>query len=88
MAPSGDLYVSDGQANARVHRFSPEGQLILSWGEPGTGPGQFNLPHGIGVAPDEWVMVADRDNERVQIFNPEGASWTSGWMSNGPPTSS
>ena len=79
IAPSGDLYVSDGYANARVHRFSAEGRLIQSWGEPGTGPGQFNLPHGIFVVPDGRVLVADRENERVQIFSPQGeylTAWT------------
>jgi DNA-binding beta-propeller fold protein YncE len=79
IAPSGDLYVCDGYANARVHRFSPEGALLQSWGEPGTGPGQFNLPHGIWVAPDGRVLVADRENERVQLFSPDGrflSQWT------------
>jgi DNA-binding beta-propeller fold protein YncE len=79
IAPNGDLYVCDGYANARVHRFSTEGKLIQSWGEPGTGPGQFNLPHGIWVAPDGRVLVADRENERVQLFSPDGRfleQWT------------
>ncbi len=39
VAPNGDLYVSDGYGNARVHRFTPDGRLVHSWGEPGTGPG-------------------------------------------------
>ncbi|HLZ08853.1 MAG TPA: hypothetical protein VKT80_09720, partial [Chloroflexota bacterium] len=52
IAPNGDLYVSDGYGNARVHRFSRAGELIQSWGEPGSGPGQFNLPHGIAVTSD------------------------------------
>ena len=79
IAPTGELYVSDGYANARVHRFSAEGKLIQSWGEPGPGPGQFNLPHGIFVVPDGRVFVADRENERVQIFNADGkylTEWT------------
>jgi sugar lactone lactonase YvrE len=79
IAPSGDLYVSDGYGNARVHRFSADGTLIQSWGEPGTGPGQFMLPHGVGVAADGRVFVADRENDRIQIFSPEGtylAQWT------------
>jgi DNA-binding beta-propeller fold protein YncE len=79
LAPGGDLYVCDGYANARVHRFSPEGQLRHSWGEPGTGPGQFNLPHGIFVAPDGRVFVADRENDRVQLFTADGTyltEWT------------
>lgn len=79
VAPDGDLYVSDGYGNARVHRFSPDGRLIQSWGEPGTGPGQFNLPHGIAVTADGRVLVADRENERIQIFSPDGrylGAWT------------
>ncbi len=79
LAPNGDLYVSDGYGNARVHRFSADGKLIQSWGEPGTGPGQFNLPHDIWVTSDERVFVADRENDRIQIFGPTGKfleQWT------------
>ncbi|HUX87912.1 MAG TPA: peptidyl-alpha-hydroxyglycine alpha-amidating lyase family protein [Chloroflexota bacterium] len=79
IAPSGDLYVTDGYGNARIHRFSSDGTLIQSWGQPGTGPGQFNLPHGICVAADGRVFVADRENDRVQIFSPDGEfieQWT------------
>lgn len=79
VAPSGDLYVSDGYGNARVHRFRADGQLIQSWGEPGVGAGQFNLPHGIAVAADGRVLVADRENDRIQFFGPEGdylTEWT------------
>ena len=47
--PAGDLYVSDGYRNARVHRFAADGRLLHSWGEPGSGPGQFHLPHGIAL---------------------------------------
>lgn len=78
-SPSGDLYVSDGYRNARVHRFTREGQLVQSWGEPGTAPGQFHLPHSIMVAPDGKVYVCDRSNRRVQIFSAEGdflTMWT------------
>jgi sugar lactone lactonase YvrE len=72
IAPNGDLYVSDGYGNARVHRFSPSGELIQSWGEPGSGPGQFMLVHGICITPDGRVLVADRENGRIQIFNLDG----------------
>ena len=52
-SPSGDLYVSDGYRNARVHRFTRDGQLINSWGAPGkTAPGHFHLPHSVLAAPD------------------------------------
>lgn len=72
IAPGGELYVSDGYGNARVHKFSADGKLLLSWGEPGTGPGQFRIPHGIAVDRDGTVYVADRENSRIQIFSPDG----------------
>ncbi len=72
IAPNGELYVCDGYGNARVHRFTADGTLIQSWGEPGTGPGQFHLPHGIGVSPDGRIFVTDRENDRIQIFTPDG----------------
>jgi DNA-binding beta-propeller fold protein YncE len=78
-APGGALYASDGYGNCRVHCFDPEGKLIRSWGEPGVEPGCFNLPHGIWVRDDGRVFVADRENDRIQIFSPEGeylAEWT------------
>jgi len=67
LAPNGDLYISDGYANSRVHRYSRDGELIQSWGEPGAGPGQFNLPHGVWVEGGR-VYVADRQNGRIQVF--------------------
>ena len=78
LSPAGDIYVSDGYGNCRVHRFSPEGRLLQSWGEPGSGPGQFRLVHGIVVGPDGKVYVGDRMNSRVQVFSPNGeflAEW-------------
>ncbi len=79
VAPNGDLYVVDGYGNARVHRFTADGKLIRSWGEPGIGPGQFHLPHAVFVARDGRVLVADRENDRIQFFSPEGKyldQWT------------
>jgi DNA-binding beta-propeller fold protein YncE len=79
LAPDGAMYVTDGYGNARVHRFAPDGALLFSWGEPGDGPGQFNLPHGIGVDSRGRVYVADRENSRVQRFSAEGRfldQWT------------
>ena len=72
LSPRGDIYVSDGYGNARVHKYSPDGKLLMSWGEPGTDPGQFNLVHNICCDADGWVYVADRENHRVQVFNGEG----------------
>lgn len=71
-AADGSLYVADGYGNARVHKFSAEGQHLFSWGEPGDGPGQFRIPHGIAVGPDGTVVVADRENSRLQFFSPDG----------------
>jgi len=72
LSPKGEIYVSDGYGNARVHKFTPDGKLIRSWGEPGTDPGQFNIVHNIATDADGWVYVADRENHRVQVFNGEG----------------
>jgi len=78
--PNGDLYISDGYGNSRVHKFSADGKLQFSWGEPGkTGPGEFHVPHGVWVHTDGRVFVADRENNRIQIFSPEGEyldQWT------------
>jgi hypothetical protein len=78
LSPEGDIYVSDGYWNARVHKFSPEGIHLLSWGRPGTEPGEFNLPHNISCDADGWVYVADRENHRIQVFDGNGrfeADW-------------
>src|SRR6202012_4963452 len=45
--PNGDIYVTDGYRNARVHRFTRDGRLVKSWGAPGSGEGEFHLPHSI-----------------------------------------
>lgn len=70
--PSGEIYVSDGYGNARVHKFAPDGTLLLSWGEPGTGPGQFRVPHVVRVDREDRVWVCDRENSRIQIFDSGG----------------
>ncbi len=79
-SPSGDLYVSDGYRNCRVHRFSGDGKLISSWGNPGkTAPNEFHVPHDIWVDKQGLVYVCDRENERVQVFTATGeflAMWT------------
>lgn len=78
VAPNGDLYVADGYGNARVHQFRPDGTLVRSWGQPGTARGEFNLPHSVWVHDDGRVFVCDRENERVQVFSPEG-EWLEAW---------
>jgi len=72
LSPKGEIYVSDGYGNARVHKYTDNGKLILSWGQPGAGPGEFNLPHNIACDADGWVYVADRENHRVQVFDGNG----------------
>ena len=72
VAPNGDIFVTDGYGNARVHKFSPDGTLMFSWGEPGTAPGEFNLPHSIWIDRRGRLLVADRENNRVQIFDQQG----------------
>jgi len=72
IGPHGDLFVSDGYGNSRVHHFSPDGELMHSWGSPGQGPGEFHLPHSLAITNDERVFVADRENDRIQIFDTSG----------------
>lgn len=71
VSPSGEIFVSDGYGNRRIHKFDERGNLILSWGEEGSGHGQFALPHGIFFYNDR-VYVADRENHRIQIFDTNG----------------
>ena len=72
LSSKGDIFISDGYGNARVHRFNPEGKLLQSWGEPGPGKGQFRLPHNIWIDKKDNIWIADRENHRVQIFDIEG----------------
>jgi DNA-binding beta-propeller fold protein YncE len=69
---TGALYVADGYGNSRVHKYSPDGKLLFSWGEPGTDPGQFNIVHNICTDREGYVYVADRENHRVQVFTRDG----------------
>ena len=73
IADDGHLFVSDGYGNARIHQFDPSGVLVRSWGGPGDGDGQFNVPHGICVDSRGRVLVADRENSRIQVFERDGS---------------
>jgi DNA-binding beta-propeller fold protein YncE len=72
MSPAGEIFVGDGYGQNRVHRFTAKGELITSWGEDGTGPGQFNLPHDVTIDADNNVYVLDRENDRCQVFDVDG----------------
>jgi hypothetical protein len=77
VGPQGEIYVSDGYRNCRVHVFSPQGELSSGFGDPGTEDGQFNLVHSVWWH-KERLYVADRANNRIQAFTPLGkhlASW-------------
>jgi len=75
---AGEIFIADGYANARVHKFTSDGKLIMSWGDPGSGDGQFNLPHGVWIDSQGRVLVSDRENDRVQVFTQDG-KFVSSW---------
>ena len=78
MAPDGEIYVSDGYGNSVVHRFSSDGELRQTWGGRGAGTGEFTTPHCVWVDHGDRVYVADRENDRLQIFDRDGspvAAW-------------
>ena len=72
LGTGGEMYVADGYGNAAVHRFTAAGEYESSRGEPGSGPGEFVLPHGIAVDKRNTVYVADRENSRIQVFDADG----------------
>ena len=72
IASTGELFISDGYGNARVHKFSPDGELLRSWGERGSGPGEFSLSHCVRLDRYDRVWVCDRENNRIQIFDADG----------------
>lgn len=69
---SGDVYITDGYGNSRVHRYTSEGKHIVSWGAPGVDPGEFQVPHNIVIDQDENIYVTDRENYRLQVFDRNG----------------
>lgn len=80
VASNGDIYVSDGYGNARIHCFSSDGEPKFSWGSPGHGPGEFNTVHSVFIDDDDDTLyAADRFNNRVQSFSLDGTylgEWT------------
>jgi DNA-binding beta-propeller fold protein YncE len=82
VAPDGTFYVSDGYRNSRVVAFGRDGHFLFAWGSKGSGPGEFDLPHGIALDRRGRVYVADRGNARVQIFDRAGRFLTE-WKGSG-----
>jgi DNA-binding beta-propeller fold protein YncE len=72
VAPSGDVFVSDGYGNNRIVHFDKYGKFVKSWGRLGTAAGEFSIPHAIALDSQGRLYVADRNNVRVQVFNQEG----------------
>jgi hypothetical protein len=69
---AGNTFISDGYINSRVAKVDKDGNWVKSWGEPGDGPGQFNVPHSIALDAAGNVYVADRGNRRIQVFDGDG----------------
>src|SRR5690349_13450965 len=70
--PAGDIFISDGYVNSRVAKYDKDGNWVKSWGERGTGPGQFNTVHSIASDAQGTLYVADRFNRRIQVFDDDG----------------
>jgi hypothetical protein len=70
--PDGSFLLGDGYWNTRIVKYDADGTYVMEWGEAGTGPGQFDLVHGLAVDQDRRVYVADRRNNRIQIFTEDG----------------
>jgi DNA-binding beta-propeller fold protein YncE len=89
---NGDIFVADGHApnkygTGRVVKFSRDGRFIMAWGRKGSAPGEFDEPHDIFVGGSRgWVYVADRKNNRIQVFDPDGM-FIAAWQQFGQPSS-
>ena len=69
---NGNIYITDGYVNSRVAKYDRNGDWVKSWGSKGTGPGQFRLPHSIGIDRNNNIYVGDRSNHRIQVFDTDG----------------
>lgn len=69
---TGNLYISDGYGNARIHKYTPAGERLFSWGQSGVQEGEFNFPHSVCTDKQGFVYVADRENHRIQVFDDTG----------------
>jgi DNA-binding beta-propeller fold protein YncE len=84
VAPTGGFYVSDGYGNARVVEFDRDGRYVGEWGKRGAGEGEFNLPHAICLDARGRIYVGDRENDRIQVFEP-GGKFLARWKEGGAP---
>jgi sugar lactone lactonase YvrE len=89
VAANGDIFVSDGhtpnKGNARVVKFTKDGKFVKQWGEHGSGPGQFEVPHALAIDSDGRLFVGDRANNRIQIFDQDG-NFIAQWKQFGRPS--
>ena len=77
--PNDRMFVADGYGNARILEYTTSGRKVREWGSPGTGPGQFHVPHSIIIGADNVIYVADRENGRIERFTLDGkflGEWT------------
>ncbi len=76
VAPDGSIFVADGhiegQGSARIVKFDKNGKYLTAWGGHGSGPGQFEVPHSLAMDSAGRLYVADRGNNRIQIFTQDG----------------
>jgi hypothetical protein len=70
--PNGDFLLGDGYWHSRIVRYDAAGEFLMEWGELGTGPGQFDLVHGVAIDRNHRVYVGDRTNNRIQVFTEDG----------------
>ncbi|HMI96706.1 MAG TPA: peptidyl-alpha-hydroxyglycine alpha-amidating lyase family protein [Micropepsaceae bacterium] len=88
IAPNGDIFVADGhggETNARIVKFDRGGKFLKTWGKKGTGPGEFDAPHGLAMDSAGRLFVADRSNSRIQIFDQDG-KFLADWRQFGRPS--
>src|SRR6266508_4211553 len=87
-APNGDVFVADGHggnSNARIVKFTKDGKFIKTWGKKGSGPGEFDTPHAIALDSRGRLFIADRNNNRIQIFDQNG-TFLDEWVQFGRPS--
>ncbi len=82
--PDGEIYVADGYGNSRVAKFTKDGKFVQDWGKKGKGSSEFNIPHVVYLDSDNRVIIGDRENQRVQVFDRAGKLLDE-WKNTGAP---